>query len=87
MLGLNALSEFAALAYSDSPTNLQVMVGATGKSNFQKAFTITDSNSLELQRHPFHMSGDGTTLQVSATGTGCALAQVRKSWRVKCSKV
>lgn len=76
MLGLNALSEFAALAYSDEPTDLQVMLGVSGKSGSQMTFLVTNDNSLELQRHAFDVTTEGTSMFVSATGTGCALVQV-----------
>ncbi|XP_070176474.1 alpha-2-macroglobulin-like protein 1 isoform X1 [Littorina saxatilis] len=74
VLGLNALSEFAELAYSDAPTDLELMVGVTEGAEFQKIFMVTDDNSLELQRHTFDMT-DNAVMLLSATGTGCALLQ------------
>ena len=53
------------------------MIGVSGKSKSQMTFMVTDDNSLELQQHDFDVTAEGAAMYVSASGTGCALVQVR----------
>ncbi|XP_076465640.1 alpha-2-macroglobulin-like protein 1 isoform X2 [Babylonia areolata] len=71
VLGLNALSEFAAKTFSDAPTNLNLMLNT---KDMQADFHISDDNSLILQQKSF-VAKQNTMMQVSANGTGCALVQ------------
>lgn len=71
-MGLNALSEFAGVAFSDAPTDLVVRVTGGG---IEHNFEVTADNSLQLQKEQL-VEMRNATLHATATGTGCALLQV-----------
>lgn len=73
VVGLNALSEFAALAYANESTNLILSV-ISQKTKQTFAFSVTPDNTLQLQREQLELSGD-TSLVITAEGLGCALVQ------------
>ncbi|KAK7480021.1 hypothetical protein BaRGS_00028754 [Batillaria attramentaria] len=85
VVGLNALSEFAALAYSDDPTNVLLSV-ISEKTGETFAFSVTPDNSLQLQREQLQMS-EGTSVIVTAEGTGCALVQANVRYNKVPSKL
>lgn len=70
ILALQALSEFARLAYSNN-FNIQVDVTA---ASFSKHFTINQANALVLQSA--EMSSIPQTVTVAATGSGIALVEI-----------
>ena len=73
MVGLNALSEFAEMAYSDTPSELSVSVTAT---DLQAKMNVsyTQRNLLLLQTARIPALPDKITVEVK--GEGCALVQV-----------
>ena len=76
VVGLEALSAFAA-ATLDTDFSLDVSVSPSGSSTFSKA--ITSSNFDVLQREEI---GDASSVQISITGSGTALAQLSVSYNL-----
>ncbi len=71
-MALQALSDYAALVFGG---NRSLTVEVSG-ARYGRSFLVHSANSLLLQRD-LHVPVPNT-LDISATGTGCALVQV--SW-------
>ncbi|XP_041482021.1 alpha-2-macroglobulin-like isoform X2 [Lytechinus variegatus] len=87
VLGLQALSEFAELAYDpEVPLDVTIDVSATRASpnNPQElSFTVDHHNSLVLQRE--ELEEVPTELTLTATGRGCVLFQAEMMYNVPVS--
>lgn len=74
MIGLQALSQFAQLMYSESEgQDLTVVVSARDSDDTVALFSVTSDNSLLTQEAAL---SNVQPLDVSARGTGCFLFQV-----------
>lgn len=82
VVGLDALSQFATLAFSKNPTELTVQVSSSsGPFEIDQEFKVSDSEGdtrFLLQSEPFKFSSEdglSSTLKISTSGVGCALVQ------------
>ncbi|XP_063959301.1 alpha-2-macroglobulin-like isoform X2 [Lytechinus pictus] len=87
VLGLQALSEFAELAYDpEVPLDITIDVSATRaspNSPQELSFTVDHHNSLVLQRE--ELEEIPTELTLTATGRGCVLFQAEMMYNVPVS--
>ena len=71
VVGLQALANYAALVYGGG-IDLTVTFSDQHGNGFP-TYTVSDENSLLLQRHPLSVPN---LLSLEVTGSGCALVQV-----------
>ncbi|KAK3746370.1 hypothetical protein QZH41_006300 [Actinostola sp. cb2023] len=79
VLGIQAMSEFAALIYSSSQ-NFQVKLSQSADKSFSKSFTVNTGNAMVLQQ--VLISKVEGSLTVTANGRGIGMLQVGVTYHV-----
>lgn len=72
-MGLEALSEFASLAYNKDGTELQISV--TGKQ-MNESFSVSENEHTTLLLQSVPIRALPNVISITANGVGCALVQV-----------